>query len=61
MAHKGSMRSAASRSFEMTTTKMAQCDNRKTVGGNDFSPRVGQPQLSRFAELNEVVEIQGAN
>ena len=45
----------------MTTSKMAQCDNRKTVWGNDFSPGVGLPQLRRFAELNDVVEIEGAD
>ena len=61
MAHKGSMRSAPVVRSRRQPRRSTECNYGKAVWGNDFSSGVGLPQLARFAELNEVVEIQGAN
>ena len=48
-------------SLEAAASEITEFNYGKAVWGNDFSPGVGLPQLARFAELNQVVEIQGAN
>ena len=63
MAHKVPMRSAPrwfARGGE--ASEITEFNYGKAVWGNDFSSGVGLPRkLARFAELNQVVEIQGAN